>query len=166
MTDLEQAAQRLLDVVEKGHWEYVVKPAILNLKKALAQQQAEPVAACVCGDPTILNIWHRKDGPCFASQQAEPVAWLSIDCIGERYLCFSKPLDNDPVFPLFAHPPQQAEPIDWVWDYVEPQQAEPVVQAFEDVLALGLGIMQDGKRIDPVSIYKEQADDETGNPSF
>ena len=25
----------------------------------------------------------------------EPVAWLSIDCIGERYLCFDKPVDND-----------------------------------------------------------------------
>ena len=24
------------------------------------------------------------------------VAWLSTDCIGERYLCFSKPRDNDP----------------------------------------------------------------------
>ena len=23
-------------------------------------------------------------------------AWLSTDCIGERYLCFSKPRDNDP----------------------------------------------------------------------
>lgn len=37
--------------------------------------QTEPVDVCFCGDPTILNIfWHRKDGPCFAPQQAEPVA--------------------------------------------------------------------------------------------
>lgn len=31
----------------------------------------------------------------------EPVSWLSIDCIGERYLCFTKPNDLDPVEPLF-----------------------------------------------------------------
>ncbi|CAB4141090.1 hypothetical protein UFOVP412_1, partial [uncultured Caudovirales phage] len=30
----------------------------------------------------------------------EPVARLSTDCIGERYLGFSKPLYNDPVQPL------------------------------------------------------------------
>jgi hypothetical protein len=37
-----------------------------------------------------------------------PVAWMSTDCIGERYLCFTKPLDNDPVTPLYAHPPRTA----------------------------------------------------------
>jgi len=37
---------------------------------------------------------------------SEPVAWLSIDCIGERYLCFSKPNDNDEVYPLYTAPPQ------------------------------------------------------------
>ena len=26
--------------------------------------------------------------------------WLSIDCIGERYLCFSKPQDDDELYPL------------------------------------------------------------------
>jgi hypothetical protein len=30
----------------------------------------------------------------------EPVAWLSVDCIGERYLCFTKPNDSDPARPL------------------------------------------------------------------
>ena len=30
----------------------------------------------------------------------EPVAWLSTDCIGERYLCFTKPKDSDHVRPL------------------------------------------------------------------
>ena len=30
----------------------------------------------------------------------EPVAWLSTDCIGERYLCFTKPKDSDQVRPL------------------------------------------------------------------
>jgi hypothetical protein len=42
-----------------------------------------------------------------AEPEQEPVAWLSIDCIGERYLCFSKPLDNDPVQPLYTHPPRR-----------------------------------------------------------
>ena len=39
--------------------------------------------------------------------EQEPVAWLSIDCIGERYLCFSKPNDNDEVYPLYTAPPQR-----------------------------------------------------------
>ena len=42
-----------------------------------------------------------------AQPEQEPVAWLSIDCIGERYLCFSKPNDNDEVYPLFAAPLQR-----------------------------------------------------------
>jgi len=40
------------------------------------QQQAESVATCFCGSPQILNTWHRKDGPCFAPQMAEPVVKL------------------------------------------------------------------------------------------
>jgi hypothetical protein len=44
------------------------------------------------------------------------------------------------------------------WREIENRIAEPVVQTFEDVLALGLGIMQGDKRIDPASIYKEQAE--------
>ena len=28
------------------------------------------------------------------------VAWMSIDSIGERYLSFDKPLDNDAAYPL------------------------------------------------------------------
>jgi hypothetical protein len=40
----------------------------------------------------------------------EPVAWLSTDCIGERYLCFTKPKDNDPVQPLYTTPPKR----EWV----------------------------------------------------
>lgn len=37
-----------------------------------------------------------------AIKDAEPVAWLSTDCLGERYLCFTKPNDNDPVQPLYT----------------------------------------------------------------
>jgi len=39
--------------------------------------------------------------------EQEPVAWLSIDSIGERYLCFSKPDDNDEVHALYTAPPQR-----------------------------------------------------------
>lgn len=35
----------------------------------------------------------------------QPVAWLSIDCIGERYLCFSEPIDNDEKLALYTVPP-------------------------------------------------------------
>lgn len=39
----------------------------------------------------------------------EPVAWLSTDCIGERYLCFTKPSDLDPIAALFD--------INWIIDH-------------------------------------------------
>ena len=42
-----------------------------------------------------------------AQTEQEPVAWLSTDSIGERHLCFDKPLDNDPVQPLYTTPPQR-----------------------------------------------------------
>jgi hypothetical protein len=47
-----------------------------------------------------------------AQPEQEPVAWLSTDSIGERHLCFDKPLDNDPVQPLYTTPPQP-EPVAW-----------------------------------------------------
>ena len=36
--------------------------------------------------------------------EQKPVAWLSTDSIGERYLWFSKPLDNDKAQPLYTAP--------------------------------------------------------------
>lgn len=39
----------------------------------------------------------------------EPIAWLSTDCIGERYLCFTKPTDHDPVVPLYTKGTTNAE---------------------------------------------------------
>lgn len=39
-----------------------------------------------------------------AIKALEPVAWISTDCIGERYFVFSKPLDDDPLTPLYAIP--------------------------------------------------------------
>jgi len=42
-----------------------------------------------------------------SAPEPEPVAWLSVDSIGERYLCFSRPKDNDSVQPLYTAPPQR-----------------------------------------------------------
>ena len=44
-----------------------------------------------------------------AQTEQEPVAWLSTDSIGERHLCFDKPLDHDPVQPLYTTQPQRTE---------------------------------------------------------
>ena len=48
--------------------------------------------------------------------EGEPVAWLSTDCIGERYLCFTKPKDSNPARPLvFGDTTQQpAAKVDWI----------------------------------------------------
>jgi hypothetical protein len=41
----------------------------------------------------------QKTPQAYIAPEQEPVAWLSTDSIGERHLCFDKPLDNDPVQP-------------------------------------------------------------------
>ena len=54
--------------------------------------------------------------------EQEPVAFLSTDSLGERYLCFDKPQDDDPVQPLYTHPPQRTwvgltdEEAQWLYD--------------------------------------------------
>ena len=76
---------------------------------------------------TITREYTKVDAAIDALRQAiaeaekqEPVAWISIDSIGERYLCFDKPLDNDPVQPLYTTPPQrieqepEQEPVAWL----------------------------------------------------
>ena len=63
-----------------------------------------------------------------ALAQQEPVAWLSADCIGERYLCFTKPKDNDPVQPLYTTPPKR----EWVG-----MTDEEVSEVIDDVLEGG-----------------------------
>jgi hypothetical protein len=99
-------------------------------------------------------------------QQAEPVAWLSIDSIGERYLCFSKPLDNDPVQPLYTHPPQQAEPV------VEPVTKATLKDAFFKgfhSVKLYYGDVETSVEEEWEKFMQQAepvADDETGNPSY
>lgn len=43
-----------------------------------------------------------------AIYSAPVVAWLSTDCIGERYLCFSAPDGSDPVVELIARPSKES----------------------------------------------------------
>ena len=55
----------------------------------------------------------------------EPVAWLSTDSIGERYLCFTKPKDSNPARPLVfgdttpqpTQPQAGAVPLTCEWTY-------------------------------------------------
>ena len=58
---------------------------------------AQTEATCEGYEPSAIEVWNRRTSPTVAG---EPVAWLSTDCIGERYLCFTKPNDSDPVRPL------------------------------------------------------------------
>lgn len=62
------------------------------------------VLACKYGNEPKSCTSNPMDCQCAidaAQKDSEPVAWLSIDSIGERYLCFDKPLDNDSVQPLY-----------------------------------------------------------------
>ena len=44
----------------------------------------------------------------YMQEQSEPVAWIEIDCIGERYLCFSKPNSSNQIIPLYITPAKTA----------------------------------------------------------
>ena len=85
MTNLREAAQQALEALyEETAW-FGPTPKGAAAITALRAALAEPVQ--------------------------EPVAWLVTDCIGERDLCFSPPLDSDQVLPLYSAPPQRpAEP--------------------------------------------------------
>ena len=48
-----------------------------------------------------------------AQQAQEPVAWLYVDTVGERYLCFSRPTGGGAITNLYATPPApQPAPVD------------------------------------------------------
>lgn len=80
----------------------------------------------------------------------EPVAWLSTDCIGERYLCFTKPKDSNPARPLVfgdttPHPTQaQAgavpltddEALDAAWTKARSKNGPQWVPYFEALRAV------------------------------
>lgn len=48
-----------------------------------------------------------------AQQAQEPVAWLYVDTVGERYLCFSRPTGGGAITNLYTTPPApQPAPVD------------------------------------------------------
>ena len=85
MIQIEEALKELLEAVEDaiqtGDWKVDV----------------------ACDPDSVI----RRSKEALAQPEQEPVAWLSTDSIGERHLCFDKPLDNDPVQPLYTTPPQR-----------------------------------------------------------
>ena len=77
--------------------------------------------------------------------QQEPMAWLSTDSIGERYLCFDKPLDNDSLQSLYTSPPAQRtwvgltdEEVESVWKQVEVSDFHDCVQPFARAIEAAL----------------------------
>ena len=88
------------------------KQAITALRQALvdADDTSEKRVVKTEHDKQIEIAQAYERGWNAALAQQEPVAWLSTDCIGERYLCFTKPKDNDPVQPLYTTPPKR----EWV----------------------------------------------------
>ena len=94
-----------------------------RLKDELAKYRAAPVVAWVFypkgvgekyvtyTNPASLDLGKQADRIAYIEPlivkpvDVEPTAYLSIDCIGERYLCFSKPADNDSCYPLYTNQP-------------------------------------------------------------
>ena len=115
MTDREAMKLALfaLDIV-KIHYTQSrhINEAIAALKERLAQPEQEPTPE-IKYKMIVIDDLHPQGIPVEQwvnppqRTEQEPVAWLSIDSIGERYLCFDKPLDNDPVKPLYTTPPQR-----------------------------------------------------------
>jgi hypothetical protein len=74
----------------------------ITLTREEAQQVLDALEKHIFEYETTELLRARLSAP-----EPEPVAWLSVDSIGERYLCFSRPKDNDSVQPLYTTPPQR-----------------------------------------------------------
>ncbi len=112
MTTLRKAAQQALEYLDAPSAKLWPAGTQYRIIDALRAALAEPVEYAV--EPNgkrspllthMMNKRTKEEGS--ALTEEKPVAWISIECIGERYLCFSKPLDNDPVQPLYTAPPQR-----------------------------------------------------------
>jgi len=81
---LKQALEALKDVgvLTDREWQAVHKNKANELRQAIAELESQ-----------------------------EPVAFLSTDSLGERYLCFDRPQDDDPVQSLYTHPPQRKKVV-------------------------------------------------------
>ena len=109
---LEDASAEML--METGDKNYYIE-AIAVLRQALvdaddtSQKRVDEMVKTEHDRAVELGKAYERGWNAALAQQ-EPVAWLSTDCIGERYLCFTKPKDNDPVQPLYTTPPKR----EWV----------------------------------------------------
>lgn len=76
-------------------------PEPTDALKLLREIHADLVQGAI---PNADDPWWQKTSALLADTSdplaVEPVAWLSTDCIGERYLCFTKPKDSNPARPL------------------------------------------------------------------
>jgi len=79
----------------------------------------EPDTHCF-DDDTGKDVWsytadqmHAYALAALAQQAQEPVAWLYVDTVGERYLCFSRPTGGGAITNLYTTPPApQPAPVD------------------------------------------------------
>jgi len=79
----------------------------------------EPDTHCF-DDDTGKDVWsytadqmHAYALAALAQQAQEPVAWLYVDTVGERYLCFSRPTGGGAITNLYAihqHPKEAEKP--------------------------------------------------------
>jgi len=76
----------------------------------------EPDTHCF-DDDTGKDVWsytadqmHAYALAALAQQAQEPVAWLYVDTVGERYLCFSRPTGGGAITNLYATPPAPQVP--------------------------------------------------------
>ena len=115
----KEAMQMALDALENNPATHAGlisrKQAITTLRQALvdaddtSQERVDEMVKTEHDRAVELGQAYERGWNAALAQQ-EPVAWLSTDCIGERYLCFTKPKDNDPVQPLYTTPPKK----EWV----------------------------------------------------
>ena len=77
-----------------------------------AETAVHVMRGCVDGFISSANEWRQRaeqaEARLSAIDAAPVVAWLSTDCIGERYLCFSAPDGSDPVVELIARPSKES----------------------------------------------------------
>lgn len=85
-----------------------------------------------------------------AQQAQEPVAWLYVDTVGERYLCFSRPTGGGAITNLYTTPPASQE------------QAQQPSETLQDVMQerfdlLHLSMPDDPREAVSKLIYAETA---------
>lgn len=123
MTDKPDPLQRLTDVQQEIEAALAPeqKPVLQDIEQYRMQMASISTAAIGYWkegdgihpdyDTTALRdvamLYAKYDALYKAQPEQKPVAWLSTDSIGERYLWFSKPLDNDKAQPLYTVTPQR-----------------------------------------------------------